>query len=53
MKAHRVALLGLGGWVYAGAAAWMSYESMKVGAIVFALMSITCVALMAVSGGRR
>lgn len=52
MKAHRVALLGLGGWSYAGAAAWASYVGWPVASFVFAACSLTCAALMIV-GGRR
>jgi hypothetical protein len=49
MRAHRVALLGLGAWAYAGAAAWASSEGWSVAAITFAAMSLTCVALIPVN----
>lgn len=49
MKAHRVALLGLGAWMYAGFAAWASHEEWPVAAFTFACCSISCVALMIVS----
>jgi hypothetical protein len=52
MKAHRIVLLGLGAWMYAGAAAWASYEEWPVAAFTFACMSLTCVALIQVTWRR-
>lgn len=53
MSAHRVALLGLGAWAYAGAAAWANYQGWSVAAFTFAAMSLTCVALIPVNRRSR
>jgi hypothetical protein len=52
VKAHRVAMLGLGAWMYGGAAAWASYVGWPVASFAFACCSLTCAGLMIV-GGRR
>lgn len=49
MKAHRVALLGLGAWMYAGAAAWADQGDWKVATVVAVAMSLTCIALIVVT----
>lgn len=46
MTAHRVAILGLGAWAYAGAAAWASHAGWSVAAFTFAAMSLTCTGLI-------
>lgn len=49
MKAHRVALLALGGWAYALAAAGASHERLPVAAFVLAAASLTCCGLLLVA----